>query len=235
MKNDNIQIDKTFCQKVSSASLGGYDVKYNTFELATRAILEGIQGDFVEAGTYKGAHPMIMAEVARRHVDNRKIHLYDSFEGVPKVNEIRDLPEARTYGHAEDGKLESSGDSLATIQHVKDAFIANGAPLENCVFHPGWFQYTLVNEYTNGELPKIALLRLDVDLLASNEVCMVYLYNQLVSGGYFITDDWGKDNTGTADLWREEFRRLFKKYDWEWPEQIFQVENESGTAWWKKP
>jgi len=83
-------IDKVFCDRVSSASLGGYEVKYNTWELCELAIQNGIEGDFAEAGVYKGSHPMIMAEVALRNNDNRKIHLYDSFEGVPKARQERD-------------------------------------------------------------------------------------------------------------------------------------------------
>lgn len=228
---NEVKVDKQFCDRVASAGLGGLDVKYNTWDLCERAILEGVSGDFVEAGTYKGSHPMIMAEVARRHGDDRKIHLYDSFEGVPRVREARDDVEAKTYGHSESGGMESSRDSYASIEHVKAAFNANGAPLTNCIFHAGWFQNVLPFE----EIPEIAVLRLDVDLLESNELCMRYLYPKLKSGGYFITDDYGRDNTGTADTWRAEFIRLLEDMGFEQPKQITQVENESGTAWWKKP
>lgn len=218
-------IDKKFCEKVSSASLGGYDVKYNTWDLCERAIKEGIQGDFVECGVYKGAHPMIMAEVCKRMGEERTIRLFDSFVGVPKVRQKRDLVEEKAYGKSLE--LESSGVALATVEHCKMAFRYNDVPLDNCEFHVGWFQDTV--PFT--DWPKIAVLRLDVDLLESNEICVRNLYPKLQKGGYFITDDYGKDGTGTADIWRAEFERLipaFKKLE------IHQVENESGTAWWQK-
>lgn len=219
-----VLIDIAFCQKVASTGLGSYEAKYNTWELCEKAILEGVKGDFAEAGTYKGCHPMIMAEVARRHNDNRKIHLYDSFEGVPKTREIRDLPEAKTYGQSEG--LETSGNASASLEDTKDAFRANGAPLENCVFHKGWFQNVLPYEV----IPDLAVLRLDVDLLESNEICMKYLYSKLVKGGYFITDDWGHEGTGTAETWRAEFKRLIPNFD-----KLEIKVAAPGVAYWKKP
>lgn len=220
-------IDKAFCDKVSEASLGGFDVKYNTWDLCERVIEDGLTGDFAECGVYKGAHPMIMAEVARRNNDNRKIHLFDSFEGVPKVTAERDQNEIVAYGESE--VLESSGVAYAEMKHCKDAFRANDAPLDNCVFHPGWFQDVI--PFSNW--PQLSILRLDVDLLESNEICFYYLYPKLQIGGYFITDDWGHNNTGTADIWRTEFKRLMRWMGYEMPE-VHQVENEDGTAYWKK-
>ncbi len=217
-------IDREFCEKVSSASLGGYDVKYNTWELCERAIREGIQGDFVEAGTYKGAHPMIMAKVASLFDPTRHIHLYDSFDGVPKVTSECDEVEAKAYGKSD--KLESSGVAYATVEHTKNAFLANRAPLDNCIFHKGWFQDVLPNE----EIPIIAVLRLDVDLMESNDICMEYFYPKLVKGGFFITDDWGKAEDSP---WKQVFYDKIKELGFKKPRPAT-IKNEPGTAWWQK-
>ena len=219
-------INKAFCRKVSSASLGGYDVKYNTWDLCERAIKEGIPGDFVEAGTYKGSHPMIMAEVAKLYDPSRRIHLYDSFDGVPKVREEKDEVEVKTYGKSEDGSLQSSGNAFASIQHTKDAFAANDACLNNCIFHKGWFQDVLPNE----DIPIIAVLRIDVDLMESNDICMDYFYPKLSMGGYFITDDWGKAKDSP---WKQVFYDKVKELGFGQPDPTV-IHNEPGTAWWKK-
>jgi len=216
-------VDKEFCDRVSSASLGGYEVKYNTWELCEKAIKEGIEGDFAEAGTYKGSHPMIMAKVASILDPSRKTHLYDSFDGVPKVREERDEKEINAYGKSETGKLESSGVAYASVEHTKNAFLANKAPLEKCVFHVGWFQDVLPNEH----IPKLAVLRLDTDLLESNEICMRYLYPKLELGGYFITDDY------SDEIWEKEYVRLIEELGYNQPE-VFRVKGQETTAWWKK-
>ena len=224
-------VDKKFCRRVSSASLGGYDVKYNTWDLCERAIKEGLKGDFAEAGVYKGSHPMIMAEVAKRWLDDRLIHLFDSFEGVPRVRQERDRPEAKTYGFAEDNELVSDGNAMGTIPDCENAFRDNGADLKNCRFHKGWFQETLPVV----DWPDFSVLRFDVDLLESNELCFKYLYSKLEKGGYFITDDWGHPGSGTRETWQAEFKRLLQIFDTDINDLIItEVEGQESTAWWQK-
>jgi len=216
-------IDKEFCDKASSASLGGYEVKYNTWDLCEKAIDEEIPGDFAEAGVYKGTHPMIMAKVASLKDPSRRIHLYDSFDGVPKVREERDDVEISAYGKSEDGDLISSGVAYASVEHTIQAFNANNAPLDMCVFHKGWFQDVLPNE----QIPILSVLRLDTDLLESNEICMKYLYPRLSPGGYFITDDFSNE------IWENEYYRIIKELGFKKPE-VFKVKGQETTAWWKK-
>lgn len=216
-------VDKEFCDKASSASLGGYEVKYNTWELCERAIDENIPGDFAEAGVYKGTHPMIMAKVASLKDPSRKIHLYDSFEGVPKVRQKRDEVEISAYGKSEGGELSSSGVAYASVEHTMQAFNANNAPLDRCVFHKGWFQDVLPNE----QIPMFAVLRLDTDLLESNEICMKYMYPKLHPGGYFITDDFSNE------MWENEYYRIIEELGFKKPE-VFKVKGQETTAWWKK-
>ena len=216
-------IDKEFCDKASSASLGGYEVKYNTWDLCEKAIDEEIPGDFAEAGVYKGTHPMIMAKVASLKDPSRRIHLYDSFDGVPKVREERDDVEISAYGKSEDGDLISSGVAYASVEHTIQAFNANNAPLDMCVFHKGWFQDVLPNE----QIPILSVLRLDTDLLESNEICMKYLYPRLSHGGYFITDDFSNET------WENEYYRIIKELGFKKPE-VFKVKGQETTAWWRK-
>jgi len=217
-------VDKEFCDKASSASLGGYDVKYNTWELCERAIDEQIPGDFCEAGVYKGTHPMIMAKVASLKCPSKKIHLYDSFDGVPKVREDRDEAEVVAYGKSEDGSIQSSGVAFASLKHTKDAFEANKAPVDQCVFHIGWFQTVLPAEDSCDIMPTFSVLRLDTDLLESNEICMRYMYPKLSVGGYFITDDYSNE------VWEKEYERLLTELGCKLPEEIHRVKNQETTA-----
>ena len=40
-------------------------------------------------------------------------------------------------------------------------------------------------------IPQIAILRLDGDWYASTMICLEYLYDRVVSGGFVIIDDYG--------------------------------------------
>ena len=56
-------------------------------------------------------------------------------------------------------------------------------------YHMGWFQDTLpaVSEL----IKEVAILRLDGDLFASTKVCLEWLYDKVVPGGFVIVDDYG--------------------------------------------
>ncbi len=56
-------------------------------------------------------------------------------------------------------------------------------------YHKGRFQVTLPNVIN--DISRIAILRLDGDLYASTKVCLEYLYNKVVPGGFVIIDDYG--------------------------------------------
>lgn len=58
---------------------------------STRYIIEkNIPGDFVECGVWKGGNLMMVAMTLKLlNVTNRKIYLYDTFEGMSKPTEKR--------------------------------------------------------------------------------------------------------------------------------------------------
>ena len=49
------------------------------------AIREGIEGDFIETGVWRGGACIFMRAVLAAHgIKNRKVYVADSFEGLPK-------------------------------------------------------------------------------------------------------------------------------------------------------
>jgi hypothetical protein len=56
-------------------------------------------------------------------------------------------------------------------------------------FHKGFFQTTIPN--VAPQLDSIAILRLDGDWYASTKVCLEFLYDKVVAGGFVIVDDFG--------------------------------------------
>lgn len=152
---------------------------------------KGIPGDFVECGVWKGGSAGLMA-LAQRTFDNdgsRKIHLFDSFEGLPQPG-IEDGDRAAEYsGGVNNGELISVHQCEAGLDEVR-AFLLGKlrVPEERLVFHKGWFQNTIPN--LGPDPAKIALLRLDGDWYESTKVCLDHLYDRVPAGGVIILDDY---------------------------------------------
>jgi len=159
-----------------------------SYWLAKMCIEEGIPGDFVECGVFCGSQ---CAAMARAIMDSgetgRRVHLFDSFQGIPKPgphdNDIRPL-------------LEGSAEpvSMQTVEQVRGHMERWGVDPAMLVYHPGWFEDTV----HNADVERIALLRLDGDLYSSTKVCIEHLYPKLGIGGWVIVDDWNLDGARKA-------------------------------------
>ncbi|MGE0565661.1 MAG: TylF/MycF/NovP-related O-methyltransferase [Pseudolabrys sp.] len=164
---------------------------------SVRYIIEaGIPGDFVECGVYKGASIVtIIRTLQALGVTDRKIWLYDTFEGMPEPEEI-DVHYAQTP--TEDGGIKSwelhkkpdTGGSdwcFCPIDEVKRTVYRTGYPQDNLNFVKG-----LVENTIPGTIPSdIALLRLDTDFYSSTKHEFTHLYPILRKGGVLIIDDYG--------------------------------------------
>ena len=153
---------------------------------------EGISGDFVECGVWRGGSVMAMARtLAECGSRDRRIWLYDTFQGMTEPSE-HDV-EAGSGIHAEqmlkvteigDGRnvwcVASRGDVEANLQMLD-------YPFERFTFVEGDVAETL-----DDSIPEsIALLRLDTDWYASTKKSLEVLYPKLVTGGICILDDYG--------------------------------------------
>jgi hypothetical protein len=181
--------------KIRSHTMCSYERLVTLYQQAVFCERAAIAGDFVECGTWKGGSVGLMALGNLKHgAARRHLHLFDSFEGVPEPDEAFDgklaVEEARSVGGGTGGKLTALPLSVGTLE-------ANKALLEQAIgydpqylhYHKGWFQETLPREAQ--EVKQIALLRLDGDWYASTKVCLDYLYENVVSGGFVIIDDYG--------------------------------------------
>jgi len=127
---------------------------------------------------------------------SRRLHLFDSFEGIcepdARIDGARAISEA---GPAHAGgrltpvpgiydKLGGHG-TLEECRHLLERAI--GHPPRLLRYHRGWFQRTV----PAADIPKIAILRLDGDWYASTKVCLDYLLDSVVAGGFVIIDDYG--------------------------------------------
>jgi O-methyltransferase len=162
-----------------------------TYDICRMALERGIPGDFVECGVYAGASSAIMARAILDQSEEDeydygslcRVHLFDSFEGIPLAG-----PEDSELAH------KPSGEAKCLLEDVKKNMRDWGIPDELLVYHPGWFEDTvrpgLVGRLPYADVQQIAVLRLDGDLYRSTKVCMDYLYPLVPPGGYVIVDDF---------------------------------------------
>ena len=143
-----------------------------SFILAEKCIADGVPGDFVECGVFAGSQCAAMAYACQKHGDNRKIHMLDSFEGVPEA------------GPNDDPRL--SGVSKCSLEQCYDYMTKTWEiEAERLIFHPGLFEETI----PQAKIDEIAILRLDGDLYESTKTAMG-LFRFVVKGGYCIIDDY---------------------------------------------
>ena len=98
--------------------------RMNMYHLASQVIAYNVEGDLVEVGCNKGQSSVLFAKVINSFNSSKKLHVYDSFEG---------LPSART----EDGDAYKKGDLATTQDVLLNNFKLHG--LEPPAIHKGWF------------------------------------------------------------------------------------------------
>lgn len=160
----------------------------------------GIDGAFVECGVWKGGSVGIMAQVNLIHGTSRRhLHLFDSFEEICEPDETVDgkraLEGVSAYGGTKGRMVALKGiydykGGPGTIDDNRRLLTGDiGYDAGHIHYHKGWFQDTLPDRYEN--IGDIAILRIDADWYASTKVCLEYLYDHVVSGGFIIIDDYG--------------------------------------------
>lgn len=126
-------------------------------------------GAFVECGVYQGGTARLLAEVLTHPNATRRLHLFDTFAGMPKTGDT-DLVQAGDFGDTNLERVKSV---------VGHADIAE--------FHPGLIPKTFAS-LTGLE---IALAHVDVDIYRSVLDCCEFIYPRLVPGGFIVFDDYG--------------------------------------------
>ena len=192
------QFDQSTLDKLNSFAQSAYSTRptlYNSYQLSVECIKNKIPGDFVECGVAIGAQVAAMAYACQQFNAEKRIHLFDSFEGIPLAsNNDTQQPGIGAITHnvnvaSLDDLLVSSGITAHSIGQVKGMMTHWGIHAHRLVYHQGWFQNTLPVDIKNIE--QISLLRLDGDLYESTKVCLEYLYPKISKGGYIIIDDFG--------------------------------------------
>lgn len=160
----------------------------------------GIEGAFVETGTYTGgASAYALRALLRLRTDKPARHYwgFDSFEGMPApspldgdhgaiwvkgklINELDGAELGALIGH--DANKTGYEQCMSYLQKT-------GYPASHIHLVKGWFQETLVPNRPH--IGPIAVLRTDGDFYESTKVVFDSLYDQVLPGGIVVIDDYG--------------------------------------------
>jgi len=144
---------------------------YNFWLQIQRINKDKINGDFAELGVYKGESSQLLHHMA----PDRKLHLFDTFEGFTLTDLQPETGVASTY----------STRNFADTSINKVLKKINGNP-EKINVHPGYFP-----ESTAGlDYVAYAFVNLDADLYNPTKAGLEYFYPRLSPGGVIFIHDY---------------------------------------------
>jgi O-methyltransferase len=119
------------------------------------------------------------AVLAAYGIENRKVFVADSFEGLPKPD--------KKYSADTGSRWHVVSYLKVSRDEVENNFRKYGLLDDKVVFLQGWFKDTLPTAPTD----KLSILRLDGDMYSSTIEALLNLYPKLSKGGFCIIDDYG--------------------------------------------
>lgn len=177
------------CKPYTMTSIERMYALYNSLNYVVN---NKIEGDFLECGVWKGGSSMMIAEfLASKNITNRKLYMYDTYEGMsaPTENDLN------LEGKSADKMLKSSSKNVSdsvwcysALDEVKKNMSLTKFSQDNIVYVQGKVEDTIPNVIPKD---KIALLRLDTDWYESTKHELTHLYPMLQSKGVLIIDDFG--------------------------------------------
>ena len=204
---DELLIKETI-QDIRHFTMVTYDGLMTTYNISKFVLENNISGVFVETGTWMGGSAAMICAAIKNLNESRKIHLFDSFEGLPNPQQVDYEPWMEKDWALNlsqfDGVIEKCGALIARQSDVENVlFNIIKIPPNIIKFHVGWFQDTVPE--ASKTIGEIAVLRLDGDLYESTLICLRHLYPLVVKGGFIIIDDYGLKGCRQAceDFFRE--------------------------------
>jgi O-methyltransferase len=143
------------------------DRAYMLYSLLRQAV--AVPGDVWECGVYRGGTAMMFAALLSEwNVTGKRLHLFDSFEGMPETEEH----DWHQGGDFEDTSLE------AVSSRIPHPFVT---------FHAGFIPGT----FAGMEPSKLCFAHIDVDIHRSVVDCTEFVYPRMNPGGFIVYDDYG--------------------------------------------
>ena len=146
-----------------------------------------IPGDLAELGVNKGGSALMIANTLRFYGSNKKLFLFDSFQGMPDP-------------HPKDAGVFKKGDYSRTSLEVVHKNLAGS--YDNIELVPGFVEDTIPLQ---PEGRQFSFVHIDLDLYVGTKIAIEYFYPCMSPGGIILDDD-----AVVLDGARKAFRDYFK-------------------------
>ena len=207
-----------YYEKDKQFTMTGLFRMYALYHATKYVIDNNIEGDIVECGVWKGGSSMLSADMlAERNLSDRKLSLYDTYEGMSKPTD-KDLYHGFQQTALKDWESRQTDTHntwcYSPIEEVKENLLSTGYPEDKIEFIKGKVEDTIP-----GNIPKkISLLHLDTDWYESTYHELVHLFPLISKNGVLIIDDYGfwQGSREAVDQYFEEnnIKMLFNRIDY---------------------
>jgi len=177
-------------RRVAPFTMTSIERLYSLRQAIQYLIRHGIAGDIVECGVWRGGTMLAAAlTLLEMGSDDRRLWLYDTFEGMPPPS-----PQDVDYANRPAAQIMRGQDkrtslvwAYSPLENVRQVMQQSGYPSDRVIFVRGKVEETIPRQAP----AQIALLRLDTDWYESTYHELVHLYPRLTVGGVMIVDDYG--------------------------------------------
>jgi hypothetical protein len=148
-----------------------------------------VPGAIVECGVWRGGSMMAAALALLEAGDLRDLYLFDTFAGMtaPTADDVDNDGIAAAGFYADSMADDHNTWCYASLGDVRANLLSTGYPAEKCHFVKG----DVLRTIPIGDMPDIAILRLDTDWYESTRHELAHLYPRLSRSGVLIIDDYG--------------------------------------------
>ncbi len=201
------------CKKYTVSTIGSL---YSHYKAIIFIVKNNIPGDIVECGVWKGGSMMLCAlTLLSLGVNDRKLYLYDTYEGMSKPTQydIRGFDDLKAV--YEWDRMRKCGEKwhFEPLENVKKNVNSTQYPKENIFFIKGKVENTIPSVIPE----RIAFIKLDTDWYESTYHELGYLYPKLAKDGILMVDDYGywKGSRKAVDQFMEEnkIKIFLSRYD----------------------
>ena len=191
-----------FISLAENHTMVNFDRLVTLLQQCNYQVKKNLAGDFVECGVWRGGCAFIMGSQMLDNSDHKLI-LFDSFCGMPKATSHDAERDIKRFGEKSLGEISPSGANSTSSDNVK-GLLTNKLQMRSHQFeiHEGWFEDT-IPIYAQLKRP-ISVLRLDGDFYESTMTCLTHLYDNVISGGFIIIDDYN-EHSGCKKAIKEFF------------------------------
>lgn len=151
------------------------DQKINSIIELSKSVID-LPGEVCEVGVWRGAIGIVFGEIFK----NKKIYMFDTFDGISYHNEQFDNVHRKgDFGR----ESKHSAVDYAEFEEVKNIL----SIYSNISLHKGIFPVETSDIIKN---ERFCLVHVDVDIYQSYKDCLEFFYPKMVEGGLILLDDY---------------------------------------------